>query len=95
MGLYNNTVMSIRLAHQSALQFKEKFEDGPKRKMETLCAEILMLNDKKIEILKYLESRITIVAPNLCEIIGPKVTSKLISAAGGIRELSRIPASNI
>ena len=37
----------------------------------------------------------TIIAPNLCEIIGAKCASKLISAAGGIIELSKIPASNI
>jgi len=36
-----------------------------------------------------------IVAPNVTEIIGPKVTSKLLSAAGGIEELARIPACNL
>jgi U4/U6 small nuclear ribonucleoprotein PRP31 len=36
-----------------------------------------------------------IIAPNVTEIIGPKVTSKLVSAAGGIEELSRIPACNV
>ena len=35
------------------------------------------------------------VAPNICEIIGPKIASKLISAAGGVGELAKIPASNI
>ena len=40
--------------------------------------------DIKIKLLLYLESRMHLVAPNVCEIIGPKVTSKLISAAGGI-----------
>lgn len=36
-----------------------------------------------------------VIAPNICEIIGPKVTSKLVSAAGGIEELSRMPACNL
>ena len=45
--------------------------------------------------LLYLESRMTNVAPNVCQIIGPKVTSKLVSAAGGIDELARIPACNL
>ena len=63
--------------------------------MKKLCHEILLLNEHKIEILKYLESRIKIVAPNVCEIIGPKVTSKLVSTVGGIAELAKIPASNI
>jgi len=63
--------------------------------MKRLCSEILLLNEHKLEILKYLESRIKTVAPNICEIIGPKITSKLVSVAGGISELAKIPASNI
>jgi U4/U6 small nuclear ribonucleoprotein PRP31 len=53
------------------------------------------LDKNKIEILMFLETKMHMVAPNICEIIGPKVASKLISAAGGIDELSKIPASNI
>lgn len=45
--------------------------------------------------LYYLESKMAGVAPNICEIIGPKVTSKLVSAVGGIDELSKIPACNL
>ena len=48
-----------------------------------------------MEMLLFLESTMTVIAPNVCEIIGAKCTSKLISAAGGIVELSKIPASNI
>lgn len=35
------------------------------------------------------------VAPNLCELVGATVAAKLIASAGGIVELSRIPACNI
>lgn len=48
-----------------------------------------------MKLLVYLESKMAAVAPNICEIIGPKATSKLVSAAGGIVELSRIPACNL
>ena len=44
-------------------------------KLQKLCEEIIVLNDKKMELLKYLESRMSLVAPNVCEIIGPKVAS--------------------
>lgn len=43
----------------------------------------------------YLESCMQLVAPNLCELVGSLVASKLISAAGGIKELSAMPACNI
>lgn len=45
--------------------------------------------------LLFLESAMTDVAPNVTAIIGPNCTSKLISAAGGVVELSKMPACNI
>jgi len=48
-----------------------------------------------MQLLLYLEARMSKVAPNMCEIIGPKCTSLMVSAAGGITELSKIPACNI
>ncbi len=35
------------------------------------------------------------VAPNLCQLLGSLIASKLISIAGGIKELAAIPACNI
>jgi U4/U6 small nuclear ribonucleoprotein PRP31 len=36
-----------------------------------------------------------IIAPNLCELVGSLVASRLISVAGGIKELAAMPACNI
>jgi len=36
-----------------------------------------------------------VVAPNLCELLGSLTASKIISAAGGVKELAAIPACNI
>jgi U4/U6 small nuclear ribonucleoprotein PRP31 len=35
------------------------------------------------------------IAPNVSAIIGASITAKLVAAAGGIEELSLIPACNI
>ena len=35
------------------------------------------------------------IAPNLCDLVGSLVASKLISAAGGVKELAAMPACNI
>ena len=43
----------------------------------------------------YLESCMQTVAPNLCELVGSLTASKLISVAGGVKELAAIPACNI
>lgn len=37
-----------------------------------------------MELLNFLEATMTQFAPNVCEIIGPKVAAKLVSAAGGL-----------
>ena len=62
---------------------------------QEICEHILKSHSSKMTLLLYLESRMSIIAPNVCEIIGPKVTSRLISSAGGIEELARIPAGNL
>ena len=60
-----------------------------------MCSQLIELGKYRMEMLLFLESTMTVIAPNVCEIIGAKCTSKLISAVGGIVELSKIPASNI
>ena len=38
----------------------------------------LMLNEKKLTILSYVESRMSFIAPNLSAIVGPTVATKLM-----------------
>jgi U4/U6 small nuclear ribonucleoprotein PRP31 len=45
--------------------------------------------------LRFLEKKMYIIAPNTLAIVGANVCALLISAAGGIVELSRTPACNI
>ena len=47
------------------------------------------------KILEFVENSVKRIAPNLSEVVGITIASKLISAAGGLEELSRIPACNI
>lgn len=37
-----------------------------------------MLNEKKLKILAYVESRMSFIAPNLSAIVGPTVATKLM-----------------
>ena len=43
-----------------------------------LCAQALTLNDNKLEILSYVESRMSFIAPNMSKVVGPTVAAKLI-----------------
>jgi U4/U6 small nuclear ribonucleoprotein PRP31 len=87
----STTVLSITMAYARVQELA--VSDEPKLKQ--LIGEILQLSAYKMDLLLYLESTIRNVAPNVCEIIGPKIASKLVSAAGGIAELAKIPACNI
>lgn len=60
-----------------------------------LCEEVISLDNDKQKMLLFLENKMTLIAPNVSAIVGTRVAAKLIAAAGGIIELSRIPACNI
>jgi len=59
------------------------------------CVMGLEVNDKKLKILEYVESRMSFIAPNLSVVVGPTVAAKLMGVAGGLTALSKIPACNI
>lgn len=49
----------------------------------------------KHTILQFLANRMERTLPNTCTLIGPTLTARLLGAAGGMTELSRIPACNL
>ena len=59
------------------------------------CDDILQLDTWKAELLHYVQSRMTYIAPNLSALVGSSVAAQLIGAAGGVVSLSKIPACNI
>jgi U4/U6 small nuclear ribonucleoprotein PRP31 len=56
---------------------------------------MLALDQGRTKILKYMEKRMQLIAPNVCAIVGPAIGAKLIAAAGGVTELAKMPACNI
>lgn len=61
----------------------------------TCCEKIEMLSEHKDLLLKHISSKMEDVAPNLCAIIGPKITAQLIGLTGGLTQLSKLPSSTI
>jgi U4/U6 small nuclear ribonucleoprotein PRP31 len=47
------------------------------------------------DLTQFVESRMAGLAPNVCALIGPTVAARLIGLAGGLEELSKIPACNL
>ena len=56
---------------------------------------ILQLESDKNALLKLIESRMSLLAPNLSHLLGTSVAAKLMGIAGGLVPLSKIPACNI
>lgn len=70
----------------------------PRQELEktmVACDEAFILNDCKRDVLLYLESRMSGLAPNLSALLGAALAAKLITAAGGLLNLARMPAQNI
>mmetsp|Transcript_96166 Transcript_96166/g.170693 ORF Transcript_96166/g.170693 Transcript_96166/m.170693 type:complete len:508 (+) Transcript_96166:57-1580(+) len=70
----------------------------PRQELDKLlvaCDEAFLLNDCKRDVLLYLESRMSGLAPNLSALLGAALAAKLITAAGGLLNLARMPAQNI
>ncbi|XP_065898925.1 U4/U6 small nuclear ribonucleoprotein Prp31-like [Dysidea avara] len=59
------------------------------------CDMAESLNEIKLHILEYVESRMTFISPNLSQIVGSTVAAKLMGIAGGLTSLSKMPACNI
>lgn len=59
------------------------------------CEVALQLDEALQTILKFVESRMRLFAPNLTEVLGPVVAAKLIGLAGGLDKLAKMPASNL
>ena len=58
------------------------------------CGEIRALEDDKVRILRFVESRMNKIAPNMCAIIGTFLAAQLVGLAGGLISLSQVPADN-
>ena len=59
------------------------------------CDIAIKLNDHKLKIFEYVESKMTFIAPNLSIIVGASTAAKLMGIAGGLTNLSKMPACNI
>ena len=56
---------------------------------------IVELEENKQEILRFVESKMERIAPNLSRLVGSRVAAQLIASAGGVERLANTPACNI
>ncbi|KAK4337325.1 hypothetical protein RND71_043496 [Anisodus tanguticus] len=59
------------------------------------CDMAIELDNNKMKIFEFVESRMSFIAPNLSQIVGANIAAKLMGLAGGLTNLSKMPACNI
>uniref|UniRef100_A0A8K9Y3L6 U4/U6 small nuclear ribonucleoprotein Prp31 n=1 Tax=Oncorhynchus mykiss TaxID=8022 RepID=A0A8K9Y3L6_ONCMY len=91
--LTNATIMVVSVT-ASTTQGTMLGEDELKR-LEEACDMALELNQSKHRIYEYVESRMSFIAPNLSVIVGASTAAKIMGIAGGLTNLSKMPACNL
>lgn len=71
--------------------FKEE-DIKPVQQLATQIVELYKLRDGTAD---YMDGLLKEVAPNLRDVVGPALAAKLISLAGGLEKLARMPSSTI
>jgi len=65
------------------------------QEVKQACSNAVELNSYKLKIYEYVESRMTFIAPNLSIIVGASTAAKMMGVAGGLTNLSKLPACNV
>lgn len=84
------TIMVISV---SSITSRGQLSPEQLQRIEELGEVIVRLDEARRRLLEFVESRMNLIAPNLSHMLGTSVAAKLMSAAGGLTALSKLPAS--
>lgn len=96
-------LMQLGLPEQRASKIEENakkslgadLSDDDIRSLKEMASDILTLFSTRDYLTDYIESVMKEVAPNVTALVGSSLGARLLSLAGGLAELSKLPASTI
>ncbi|GAA6009005.1 hypothetical protein JCM11491_005709 [Sporobolomyces phaffii] len=91
--LPSGSVMAVKVT--AATSKGEVLDEKEWIQVTEACEMMFGLDGAKKKILEYVESRISLLAPNISAIVGTQTATKILGIAGGLQGLNRIPHSNI
>ena len=91
--LPHNVVLTITVTATTSAG--RRLSDDDWARVQEACTTVLRLQELRASLVTYLESRMSLIAPNTAALVGAGVAAHLISVAGGLRRLSEIPACNL
>jgi len=86
---------SARIAESTKSSLGATFDELDIKVLRDCAREVLALYELRERIAEYINGLMAQVAPNLRAVVGGAIGARLISIAGGLRELSRLPASTV
>ncbi|MEM1513646.1 MAG: NOP5/NOP56 family protein [Candidatus Thermoplasmatota archaeon] len=74
---------------------EEEIDKQEEKNLKNIAKVIQFLNNTRDELQNYIKIAMEEIAPNLTELVGYSIASKLVAKAGGIERLAKMPASTI
>ena len=87
------TIMVVNMT--ASTKKGNELSDAELAKIFDACDQAIELDRCKSKIFEFVESRMSFIAPNLSQIVGANIAAKLMGLAGGLTNLSKMPACNV
>ena len=92
-GLPEEEVERITAGAESSLG--APFDEHDIEALRGCAKEVIAMYEVRDKMAEYIDGLMAQIAPNLRAVVGSSIGARLISLAGGLRELARLPASTI
>jgi len=91
--LSSNQIITISVAGSTTLG--RPLTDEELKLLDTRATYIENLLEIQTELVKFVEDSMESLAPSICALIGPSTAARLLGLAGGLAEITKIPACNL
>jgi nucleolar protein 56 len=90
-----NNSIAIKILKKAKCSIGSKISKIDILLIKKFCLQIILISELREDFLKYIKTKIKWIAPNLTELLGEIITAKLISVAGSLKNLAKLPSSTI
>ena len=91
--LGSNQIITIAVAASSSSG--RILSESELKEVDTAAGYIERLIDVQAELQGFVENSMEAIAPSVCALVGPSIAAKILGLAGGLAELTKIPACNL
>lgn len=93
--LSKEQILVLMMSMKTSIRQERQITDGERAVLLRARSYMLAIVSVRDKVNGYVVQRVSHIAPNLCALIGPEITSLLLSHFGGILELSQAPSCNL